>query len=466
MKRTKLLTAVGLLTVVGVAPVAYAAGLFNGFPVPNGASYCSGYSGYPTSATTPGVNATPNNCNSTVPAGPALTGNEYYPADTAVPGSVQTGQPVTVLVPGSAIAGSTWMNSRNLLGNGAFNGTQVNGTTTVTGATTSAPGTSALGADRWVIDTNVASGTGSSVIATATPTPPAGFINELKLYRAATSSLAQPICAWQAIPNADSVSVAGQTVTLSAYVAALAGLSADNGNTAQLVVITGTGTDQGFNGSWTASPAITPAWTGIATATNTTINVTTTYTRYSVSVAIPSTATEIGVGVCFTPTTTAGNSGTTDGIAFTGTQLERGNVASLYEFKTRVKEVQENQAFVYAIHDTASLAQVIGSCSETTANSVAACFVAFPETMYKSPTTTITGCGTACFAMPTTTGQTAVTSTCVLILNATFTITNGPNGVYLQCTQSGTTAAVGINLPLLYSAAATNSGIIASWTGL
>ena len=430
------------------------------------ARYCSGYSGYPTTATTPGVLPTPNNCNSTVPAGPALTGNEYYPADTAVPGAVTQTAPSTILVPGSAIAGSTWMNGRNLLGNGALNGTQVNGTATVTGATTSAPTSAALIADRWVLDTNVGSGAGTSAIVTSTPTPPAGFLNVATVYRA-SGALTQPICAWQAVPNADSVAVAGQTVTLSAYVGGLANLAADNGSVVNLVIITGTGVDQGFNGSWTATPAITPAWTGIATAVNTAITVpaaATTFARISTSAAIPAAATEIGVGICFTPI--VDKHGSTDGFAYTGVQLERGNSPSLYEFKTRAKEIQENQAFVYSIHDTASTAQVIGLCTETTANTDAACFVQYPVAMYKAPTLALTGCGTACFAMPTTTAQTAVTSTCVLTANATFTIVQGTQGMYLQCAQSGTTAAVGITLPLVYSAAATNSGVINAWTGL
>ena len=55
---------------------------------------------------------------------------------------------------------------------------------------------------------------------------------------------------------------------------------------------------------------------------------------------------------------------------------------------------------------------------------------------------------------------------CVLTINATFTLISGINNTYLQCAQSGTTAAVGITLPLLMSTSATNAGQIIAWTGL
>lgn len=63
----------GLATVALIAMVglALASGLWHGFPIINGASYCSSY-----------VNA---NCVNTVAAGPALTGLETIPVDTHAP---------------------------------------------------------------------------------------------------------------------------------------------------------------------------------------------------------------------------------------------------------------------------------------------------------------------------------------------------------------------------------------------
>lgn len=454
-----LIAALGAIFVAAIA--ANAAGLFQGLPLANGNSYCSGYSVYSSGVTVPGVLPTPNQCNSTVPAGPAITGNELIPADTGLTASA----PATVLMPSSVVAGSSFGAPRNMLGNGSLNGTQVNGTSTVTGATTSTPTYAALGADRWLIDTNVTSGTGSSAIVTSSPTPPAGFTNVMKVYRAATSSLGQPICAWQAVPSYISTQAAGLPVTFSAYIAALAGLSADNGNAVTMVVTTGTGTDQGLNNAWTASPAITQAWTGIATTGTQTFTTSTTFNRYQMTVTLPTTETEIGVAICFTPTTASGNSGTTDGFAFTGAQLEQAPSMSRFEVRPKQAEAIDNDQFVFAIHDTASVATVLAMCTETTSATDASCWLPYPVPMYKAPTVTLLNCGSACFAMPTTTAQTAVTSTCVLTLNATFTIVGGTNGTYLQCAQSNTTAAVGLALPLLMSAAATNSGVIIAWTG-
>ncbi len=66
-------------------PLAYAAGLFPGFPVVGGAAYCNGTS---TGATGTQV------CTTTVPAGPTIvTGLERVPADTQIAGG---GQPQTV----------------------------------------------------------------------------------------------------------------------------------------------------------------------------------------------------------------------------------------------------------------------------------------------------------------------------------------------------------------------------------
>ncbi len=176
-------------------------------------------------------------------------------------------------------SGRSWESPRNYIDNGAMN-VQQRGTGTVTCTQNSGATTAAYGADRWLCDANVASGAGQMAIVTSGPTPPLGFTSEMKLWRN-SGALTQPVCAWQAIPSARSVSLQGQQVTLSGYMQALAGLSADNANAANLVILTGTGTDEKFLGtSWTASPAITPAWTGIATTVNTSVTLTTAWARY------------------------------------------------------------------------------------------------------------------------------------------------------------------------------------------
>lgn len=90
----KLIRYSGLVAVASVAAIAYAfaAGMFPGYPIVGGASYCGGYGGDGTV------------CVTTAPAGPtALTGNELIPADTKLSSGAA---PQTVLLPPRAINGA------------------------------------------------------------------------------------------------------------------------------------------------------------------------------------------------------------------------------------------------------------------------------------------------------------------------------------------------------------------------
>jgi len=445
MNRNYVKVIAGAAVAALLVPLAvHAAGLWPNFPIVGGASYCSSFN-------QPGGPGTPQQCTNTVPAGPPMTGLEQVPADTRTTG----GGPQTVLVPLSQAAGSTWGTPRNFLGNGALNITNTNGTSTVTCATTSAMTVAALSADRWGCDANVGSGVGRTAIVTSSPTPPTGFTNAMKVWRN-SGALTQPVCVMQAVPATQSAMLAGQQVTLSAYVAALAGLAADNGGTANLVIITGTGTDEGLTQSWTASPAITPAWTGIATLVNTTINLSTTFARYSTTATIPSTATEIGVMLCFTPTATG--SGATDGFAWTGAQLEKAPGASLFEVRAKADENRDALQYFYRIVEGA-VGAVHAPCTSST-TSLETCILQFPVPMYKTPTMSYTsGFGscstTACSA------QTACTVTRTSTLQSGFAATNVR--VPIDCTSSAGFPAAGSATLLMDDA---GSGIINAWTGL
>lgn len=110
--------AVGLGALAAISTAAWAAGYFPYFPVVGGSAYCSSASGtgsgtgsstFPSSG--PGSSFGQGSvgqsgvftltCNDQVPAGPAgLTGNEFIPADTALPSGQQ---PQTVLIPTSLL---------------------------------------------------------------------------------------------------------------------------------------------------------------------------------------------------------------------------------------------------------------------------------------------------------------------------------------------------------------------------
>lgn len=272
---------------------------------------------------------------------------------------------------------------RNVLDNGAM--AVVQRSLATTAATGAINGAACLAvdyfADRWCIDTNVASGAGFGQVVTATPSPLTGFSKSLKLYRN-SGALTQPVCAVQEVSTANSILLQGQQAVLSYYAQALAGLSADNGNVINAYVVTGTGSDEGL-GTWTASPAITPAWTGIASTGGTATTITTSWARYSQVVTIPTGAKEIAVEICFTPTATG--AGATDGFALVGVQLERGTAATLFAYLPYDQELLTAQRYYVEYADAATTVSFPATCTETTSGTVAACTWILPTTMRTAP---------------------------------------------------------------------------------
>ena len=316
---------------------------------------------------------------------------------------------------------------KNYLDNGAMQVIQ-RGTGAATCALNGAAITSAAyGPDRWGCEVNVGSGNGTLTSITATPSPPLQFQRSVKLVRAG-GALAQPQCAYQEIASYRAIQLQGQQVTFSVYEQALAGLAADQGSTTQsfnLVVITGTGTDEGL-GTWTASPAITPAVTGVATAVNTNFitPVTPSWQRYSTTAAIPTTATEIAVAICFTPTTSGQSA--TDGIAFTGAQLEQGALMTQYEFRSPGAELAEAQRYYYQYADNLANTFVIGMCQSNT-TTVDICVLPNPVTMRTTPTVAVATATSFAVTVPAGTTQACTTL-------AAVASTNSPTAIELSCT--------------------------------
>lgn len=122
---------------------------------------------------------------------------------------------------------------------------------------------------------------------------------------------------FQSLETADSIYFAGKTVTLSFYVRSGANYSGGNGTYINLY--SGTGTDQQLGNT---------GFTGAASiALSSPITPTSTWTRYSVTGTVSSSATEIGFEIGYNPTGTAGAN---DYIEVTGFQLEVGSVATPY----------------------------------------------------------------------------------------------------------------------------------------
>jgi hypothetical protein len=118
----------------------------------------------------------------------------------------------------------------------------------------------------------------------------------------------------QSFESSNSISFAGKTATLSFYARAGANFSPTSSILTSYVYY-GTGTDQNITGAYTGA-------VGLGGQNNT---LTTTWQRFTMTVSIASTATEIALLLAHTPTGTAS---TNDYFEITGVQLEVGSSAT------------------------------------------------------------------------------------------------------------------------------------------
>ena len=127
----------------------------------------------------------------------------------------------------------------------------------------------------------------------------------------------------QGFETINTIPYVGKTVTLSFYARAGANFSPTSSGLT-VFIYTGTGTDQ-FPTSYTGGAGVGAA----------TVNLTTTWVRYSITGAIPTTVTELGPYFNWLPTGTAG---VNDYVEITGVQLEVGSIAT--PFKTYAGTLQ------------------------------------------------------------------------------------------------------------------------------
>lgn len=315
--RTKLVAGLAAVAISGLAAVA--AGMFPGFPIVGGASYCA-------SSTTAGVPGTASTCTSTVPAGPAtITGLELIPADTQL---AQGQAPQTVLIPSGLIARQGQGSSRNLLIGGDFTtNLWQRGTTPISAGT---PTTATIGADRWAAYSSGNTVTVSKQTGAADIILSAGLEASMRVNRPSGTDVTD-ICVGQLIPKEAAAALLGRNAVFSWYGLNGAGMSATSGRVkATIAYITAadsatplTNTDgfmkstsTGYTNAVTSGSVGTTATVASGVAT---LSQSTTWTRYAVYGAIPTTATSIGVKLCYTP---VGTGGATDWIEIAGAQLE------------------------------------------------------------------------------------------------------------------------------------------------
>ena len=349
-------------------------------------------------------------------------------------------QQINALVTPASMA--NFANPRNLLDNGAM-AVQQRGTGTRTCAANAGITTAAYAADRWACSVNVASGAGVlQVITTNLPASPA-FTAGHVFYRN-SGALAQQQCVLQETPTSRITPLQGNSVAVSAYIQGLAAMLAES-TTVNAYLITGTNTDEGF-GTMTASPAITPAFTGVATAGPVAWTITSSWARYTGTFSVPATATEAALALCWTPTT-GGTAGTTDGFRFTGVQLEQGTVASPYEFRNYNDELKVAQAYFYAINEgtiTAGAVMAGGGLAQGT-TTTCTINIPFPTTMRAAPTYTN--------ALTASTFKIVSSSQAATALGTPFSATLGANTPYNASINFTTTGMTAKDACLLVSAA-------------
>lgn len=332
-----------------------------------------------------------------------------------------------LVLPGIAsaqiLAGQNEPNFRNLIDNGNFNISQ-RGTTTVSSITT----TATYLQDRWAATAGTS--TSSSIAnSTSSPTLPAGFSNAVLVQRTAAQTGVVNVCVVQEVPGADIIPLQGQPITLSFYLAAGANLSSASGAVVAQVT-TGTGADEGL-ATWLTG--LTGAASAIPTA-NKTVTPTTSYRRFAVTGTIPATATEAVVNICFTP---VGTAGTTDGIFVTGVQLERGTIASNFEWRSPQVETSKVQRYFYQLTEAAAIG-AIANCHNSSVT-LAICFLQFPTTMRAVPTMSYTaGFATETTAAGGTLGACTGLATATLVASTAAKV----QGVLIGCT-AGTVPAAG-----------------------
>ena len=404
MKLKSLLLA-GALAVLALGPAMSAGFLTNGLPVAG-----------------------------SVPLTLPLTGAETVPADTNLTQGLNPASEAITLDQLAGGLGGMLDGSRNkLIGGDFYQNLWQRGTT---GAST----TTALlyGADRWW----GLSGTGTAFTqAQGTSSPPTGTGAYNRVQRTAAETGVVAVCVGQVLSSANSYSLAGQTVEFSFDARAGALFSAAN-STITATIAYGTGA----NGS--AANFSTGSWTGYAVATAQAIVIGTSFERFSAVAAIPATAAQVGVKICYTP---VGTAGATDYFDFARAQLAvnpgavaKTNLAatdtsySMLGFDARQSNVEADlqRSYYWKLAESATITP-LAACAAIDITHTN-CLVQFPVQMRITPTITYT----AGFASPTSTTQATLGACSALATAVTVTsATLNPNNVLVTCTATTIPAA-------------------------
>ena len=177
----------------------------------------------------------------------------------------------------------------------------------------------------------------------------------------------------QTLETVNSIPMAGKNVVLSFYARKGANFSAAS-DILTGAILYGTGTDQNIF-----------AFTGQTTIVAQSNTLTTTWQRFTVTAAMPATATEIGLNIYYTPTGTAGAN---DYFEVTGVQLEIGSTATAYypNGNTYQAELAACQRYYFRIVGSGDTFPRFGYTGSFSSSTNCYIVVSYPVTMRTTPT--------------------------------------------------------------------------------
>ena len=285
-------------------------------------------------------------------------------------------------------------------------------------------------ADRWMNYRSVAGSTFSrQVTGDTTNLPNIQYCQRIQRDSGNTSTAAIYIS--QPIETVNSIPFVGGSVTISFYARAGANFSAASGNI-NIEVAYGTGTDQNLVGGFT----------GQAYAVATTKTLTTTWQRFTATGTVTATATQLGINLYYIP---VGTASAADYMDITGVQLERGSIATPYEYVTYSEQLAQCQRYfnrlINGVAQNVGIGNWIALGSATTGYG----FLYYPP-MKASPTPTITAGSINFYAYIGTSSSVALSIPSNGVLSLTGTGTGWPSGGQGGVMLSGSATSLIIDL--------------------
>ena len=363
------------------------------------------------------------------------TGNEFVPMDTQLSQGIN---PATIGLMGYQIAGVSGGQFRNALVGGDFG---VNPWQRGIAASADIANTLTYYADQWWNLGGASSAINVTKVTTAAELVP-GSAAVLKFQRKASNGNTAAICTGQVLTSGASTRFQGQTAIFSASLKSGANFSPAASNV-NITVAYGTGANE------SAANFASGAWTGYAAAYTGATTITPTMARYSVAAAIPATATQVGVKICYTP---VGSAGANDWFEMGNAQLEASGAVlpsssaltlsqyalpSTFAYRHPQIELALAEHYFYRITEGTPLA-ARGLCRSRTTGTCS-WDVKLPVVMRASPTIVTS---TAGFAVETTVAGGTLNACTTLAADTTVSTTvSSPTDAYILCTASTVPAA-------------------------